>query len=257
MNWVNSLLGSNIGRKLVMALTGLFLISFLFVHLSGNFLLLSNDSGAKFNAYSRFMSTAGIIRVLEIVLVAGFLIHIYTAVVLTRKNASRRPGGYAAGNKTPGVSWFSKNMGLTGSLILVFLILHLRTFYFEYHYGTIRQVYYQEQSQGEMAAKVKMTVLEEGQMPPSGVDVYKDMAFIAHEAFQSPLYIIAYTIAFILLGAHLIHGFQSAFQTLGFEHKKYSPLISALSWIIGVGVPLGFTIIPVLMKLSNPLYTNQ
>ena len=152
-----------------MALTGLFLVSFLFVHLSGNFLLLNDDAGEKFNAYSRFMSTAGIIRVLEIVLLLGFLIHMYTALVLTRKNQSRRPIGYAASNKTPGVTWFSKNMGLTGSVILVFLIIHLKQFWYEYHNGVVPQVYYTELSQGEMHAYVHGDMwLAVGELAPKG-----------------------------------------------------------------------------------------
>lgn len=248
MNWVNSLLGSNIGRKLVMALTGLFLVSFLFVHLSGNLLLLSDDGGQGFNVFSHFMGTTGIIKVLEVVLFAGFLIHIYTALVLTRKNQSRRPKGYAAGNKTPGVSWFSKNMGLTGSLILLFLVLHIRTFWFQFKFGHMPEVYYTEQTgEGESILYTRHDVTS-GEAVPVGVTVLKDMKTVAVEAFSSPLYVIIYEIAFLLLAFHLLHGFASAFQTLGLEHKKYTPIVRGLGWIIGILVPLGFALIPLFIK---------
>ena len=250
MNWLTGFLTSNIGRKLVMALTGLFLVSFLFVHLAGNLLLLRNDGGEAFNVYSHFMSTAGIIRVLEIVLLLGFLIHIYTSVVLTRKNAKARPTGYVAPNNSPGVSWFSKNMGITGSVILVFLLIHLRTFYWEYHNGAVREVYYKQTTIQGDAQKEIVLVNETNRAEFPSMNVLKDMTLIAVDAFKNPLYIIGYVIAFAILGMHLSHGFASAFRTLGLEHKKYTPLVFYLGQLISIGVPLGFAIIPIIMYFN-------
>ena len=250
MNWITGFLTSNIGRKLVMALTGLFLVSFLFVHLGGNLLLLKNDGGEAFNIYSHFMSTAGIIRVLEIVLVLGFLIHIYTSWVLTRKNASARKVGYISGNVTPEVSWFSKNMGITGSLILVFLLLHLRTFYWEYHNGIVREVYYKQTTVQGNTKKEVVVVSESNRAEFPSMNVLKDMTIIAVDAFKNPLYVICYVLAFVILGMHLSHGFGSAFRTLGLEHKKYTPLIFYLGQIISIGVPLGFAAIPIIMYFN-------
>jgi succinate dehydrogenase / fumarate reductase, cytochrome b subunit len=251
MNWVNSLLSSNIGRKLIMALTGLFLVSFLFVHLSGNLLLLSGDKGYSFNLFTHFMSTTGIIRILEIVLLLGFLIHIYTAAVLTQKNQSRRKTPYAAGNKTPGVSWFSKNMGITGSLILIFLVLHIRTFWYRFKFGEVRKVYYTETPGEGESSIIDLQIVEQGTTVPSGLQVFGDMNLIAIEAFSNPLYVIFYIAAFVVLAFHLLHGFSSGFQTLGFAHKKYSPIIKILGIIIGIGVPLGFTIIPLVLLFTS------
>lgn len=255
MNWLVGFLTSNIGRKLVMALTGLFLISFLLVHVSGNLLLLRNDDGFAFNIYSHFMSTNGVIRVLEVVLLLGFLIHIITSLYLTRRNQAARPKGYAAGNKTPNVSWASKNMGLTGSLILVFLILHIRTFWYEYHYNEVPRVFYlTEGVEGNatdgntIVTKVNYTDYSKShQKLPEGLtadDVYKDMYHIALDAFSSPLYLVFYTLAFLILAFHLAHGFGSAFRTLGLEHKKYTPFVNGLGNVLAVIVPLAFAIIP-------------
>ncbi len=232
-----------------MALTGLFLVSFLLVHVSGNLLLLRSDEGYAFNVYSHFMTHNGVIRVLEYVLLLGFLIHIWTSFVLTRRNQAARPKGYSAGNNTPGVSWFSKNMGLTGSLVLVFLLIHIRTFWFKYHFEEVPRVFYNTQGQGidENTLVAKEPYTANMVLPEGVVDVYKDMHVIAVEAFKSPLYLIGYTLAFLLLAFHLAHGFGSAFRTLGLEHKKYTPIVNGLGMILAVAVPLGFAIIPVIM----------
>ena len=220
MSWITNTLTSSIGRKATMSLTGLFLVSFLLVHLSGNFLLFKGDEGAAFNLYSNFMSTAPIIRVLEIGLVAGFLIHMVTALMLTNKNKAARPVGYAVSNNNKKVTWFSKNMGLSGSIVLVFLIIHLLNFYFPYHYSTMRYV----NIEGEE---------------------YKDMFFLVATVFkQEWWYSVLYLLAVVLLGFHLQHGFASAFQTLGIEHKKYTPIIEGLGNILSIILPLGFATMP-------------
>lgn len=220
MGWITDTLTSSIGRKMSMSLTGLFLVSFLFVHLSGNFLLFKNDGGEAFNVYSHFMSTNTVIRVLEIGLLLGFLIHIYTAFVLTNRNKAARPIGYAVSNNNRKVSWFSKNMGLSGSIVLVFLILHLQNFYWRYHNWDIPT----------------MMV---------GEEELKDMYFLVATVFKNEWwYSVLYLVAMVLLGFHLNHGFQSAFRTLGIDHKKYTPIITGLGVIISVVLPLGFATMP-------------
>ena len=220
MSWISDTLTSSIGRKVSMSLTGLFLVSFLLVHLSGNFLLFKSDTGDAFNLYSHFMSTNGLIRVLEIGLVLGFGLHIYTAIILTQKNKAARPIGYATSNNNAKVSWFSKNMGLSGSIVLVFLIIHLLNFYFPFHYGYDQYV----------------TI--------DGVE-YKDMYSLVAKVFkEQPWYSALYVLAMVLLSFHLQHGFTSAFQTLGLEHKKYTPIISGLGTLISVLIPLGFASMP-------------
>lgn len=227
MSWITNTLTSSIGRKLVMSLSGLFLISFLIVHLSGNFLLFKNDGGEAFNLYSKFMSTAGIIRVLEIGLVAGFLVHIYTAVVLTQRNKAARPIPYATANDNKKVSWFSKNMGISGSIILIFLILHLQNFYWRYHNWDI-----------------PMTEINE--------EPVKDMYFLVATVFKNEWWVSPiYLLAMLLLGFHLQHGFSSAFKTLGLEHKKYTPIIQTLGNAVSILIPLGFATMPVYFWLIN------
>jgi succinate dehydrogenase / fumarate reductase cytochrome b subunit len=189
--------------------------------------------------------------VLEIVLLLGFLIHIYTSFVLTRKNATGRPKPYAGGSKTPGVSWFSKNMALTGTLLLVFLVLHIRTFWFEFKFGEVPKVYYTEiVGQGEQN-EVELHDIAAGEATPDGVQAYKNYTIVAKEAFQNPLYVVFYLLAFTFLAFHLAHGFASAFQTLGLAHKKYTPLVNGLGLIISIGVPLGFATIAICMYLGN------
>jgi succinate dehydrogenase / fumarate reductase cytochrome b subunit len=209
-----------------MGLTGLFLVSFLFVHLSGNLQLFYNDGGKAFNIYSHFMSTAGIIRVLELVLVVGFVLHIYTSWVITQHNAGARPIPYAHKTATK-VSWFSKNMGLSGSIVLVFLIIHLWNFYWPYHYST----------------------------PFPMVDIdgeqQKDMYLLVATVFKNEWwYSILYVLAMVLLGFHLNHGFQSAFRTFGLDHKKYTPLVVGLGQILSIVIPAMFASMPLYFLLK-------
>lgn len=227
MSWITDTLTSSIGRKVSMSLTGLFLVSFLLVHLSGNFLLYRSDNGEAFNLYSHFMSTNGAIRVLEIGLLAGFLIHIFTALILTQRNKAARPIGYAVSASNAKVTWFSRNMGLSGSIVLVFLIIHLLNFYFPFHYGYDTYVDIEGTS-------------------------YKDMYTLVATVFKNEWwYSILYLVAMVLLSFHLQHGFASAFQTLGLEHKKYSPIIKGLGTLISVLVPLGFATMPVYFLFFN------
>ncbi|MES2387576.1 MAG: succinate dehydrogenase cytochrome b subunit [Bacteroidota bacterium] len=227
MSWISKALTSSLGRKLAMSLTGLFLVSFLLVHMGGNVQLFYNDGGDAFNTYSKFMSTSPIIRVLEIVLLAGFVTHIWTSVILTRRNANARPVSYAYTQPSPGVTWFSKNMGLSGSIVLVFLIIHLLNFWFPYHYGSM----------------------------PTKTDAHgeqiKDMYALVEKVFrQEWWYSILYVLACVLLGFHLNHGFFSAFRTLGVEHKKYTPLMKAVSQFISVVIPAGFAAMPLYFLLK-------
>jgi succinate dehydrogenase / fumarate reductase, cytochrome b subunit len=227
MSWITQTLVSTIGRKVVMAITGLFLVSFLFVHLSGNLLIFRGDGGRAFNEYSQFMSTAGIIRVMEIVLVLGFAIHIYTSAVLTLRNRKARPQEYAYSRPSDNSTWFSRNMGLSGSILLIFLITHLANFWYRYKFGPINPITY-----------------------PDGA-TYKDMYGLVRTVFQQEWWIsILYIIAMVLLSFHLVHGFQSAFQTLGLRHKKYTPIIETAGLIICILVPAAFAAFPLYFLFS-------
>ena len=211
------LFSSSLGKKYLMALTGLFLCSFLVIHFLGNITLYTNP--VQFNEYTRFMSSNPIIRVMEIVLVVGFLTHIIDAIMLTRANKKAQPVKYAMDKKQS--SWYSRNMGLTGSVILAFLVLHLQSFWYGYKFGSPA---YATDSAG---------------LP------IKDMYTMVIEAFGEFWYSGLYVIAVTLLGIHLNHGFQSAFQSVGLRHKKYTPTIKMLGTAFSILISLGFISFPI------------
>jgi len=216
MSWLTNTLTSSIGRKVVVALTGLFLVSFLAVHLAGNIPLILQDKEL-FNQYTHFMSTNGIVRVLEIGLVLGFVIHIFNALVLTNKNREARPVKYAYEKPSENSSWFSRNMALSGIIVLLFLFLHLYQFYFGYKFLG-------DPAEGEL----------------------KDMYGIVYEILGEQWWFTAiYILTFILLAFHLNHGFQSAFQSLGINHPKYTPFIKKLGSLIAFALPLGFVVVAI------------
>lgn len=205
-----------------MSLTGLLLISFLIVHLIGNLMLFKADNGASFNAYAHFMSTALIIRGAEVMLVAGFIIHLLTAWHLIRRNRNARGHNYAY--LQPQASWVSRHMGLTGSFILVFLVVHLYQFWYRYHFQTGL---------------------------PTTVDGYKDMYFLTQIIFQHWDTAVFYTVAMILLGLHLSHGVTSALQSLGLNHRRYTPWLEKLGLLMALIIPAGFAAMPLYFLLRS------
>lgn len=214
------MVATSLGKKYLMALSGLFLVSFLPVHLAGNLLLFKNDGGAAFDAYSIFMSTSMIIRVLEVTLVIGFLVHILDAAILSIKNKSARPVGYKGGSGGKAKSLFSKYMGLTGSIILIYLIIHINSF------------------------TLKHRVYEPGNL------AFYHTVKIAFETGWNGLYAWFYVFSMLLMAFHLNHGFASAFQSLGLNHKKYTPLIEKLGLLYSIVIPAGFAAIPVFFQLK-------
>ena len=213
------LLATSLGRKYLMGLSGLFLVSFLPVHLIGNLMLFKSDAGAAFNAYSHFMSTSPIIRALEIVLAMGFLVHIIDGITLSIKNRAARPIPYKA-KTSENSTWFSRNMSLTGSIILIYLIIHINSF------------------------TLKHRIYEPGNI------AYFETVKIAFETGWQGFYAHFYVLAMLLLGFHLNHGFSSAFQSLGLNHKKYTPLIQKFGLAYSILISLGFAAIPIYFQLS-------
>ncbi|WP_026463793.1 succinate dehydrogenase cytochrome b subunit [Adhaeribacter aquaticus] len=216
MSWFTKTFSSTIGRKLVVALTGLFLCSFLVVHLIGNLQLFSADEGIAFNAYTYFMTHNPVIRAMEIILLLGFVFHIYEAYALSRRNQGARSVKYAVNHLDQNSSWSSRNMGLLGTVIFIFLLVHLYNFYFKLKFGEI------------------------------GLDAQgnKNLYAITEEAFSQWWYVALYVISMVALAFHLIHGFQSAFQTLGLNHKKYTPAIKAVGYVFSIVVCAGFAAMP-------------
>ncbi|EDN66128.1 Succinate dehydrogenase, cytochrome b558 subunit [Beggiatoa sp. PS] len=190
------------------------------VHLTGNLMLFKNDGGAAFNAYAHFMSTAEIIRVAEIILVLGFLLHIFTAWLLTRQNQQTRPQHYAYSRPEANSTWTSRNMGIAGSIVLIFLVIHLYNFWFQYKF--------------------------QADIPLAPGTDYKDMYWLVQKVFLEEWWFsMLYIVAMVFLGFHLAHGFESAFQTLGLHHKKYTPFIKKLGVLFAIAVPAGFVSMPI------------
>ena len=197
--WITKFLTSSIGRKLLMSLTGLFLITFLAVHLIGNLQLLIDDGGQQFNVYAKFMTTNPLIKTVSYGLYFFIILHAVQGIMIWMKNRSARGSRYAVSNRVSS-SFASRNMGPLGVIILVFIILHMFQFWFKMKTGALATVVY------------------------DGVEMNNLYAPVA-EAFSQWWYVVIYVVSMIIIGFHLIHGFQSAFQTLGLNHKKYTPLI--------------------------------
>ena len=221
----NSILQSSLTKKYVMAVAGLFLITFLFVHMTINLLVLL-PSTDWFNIAAHFMGTNIFIKIFEVVLFGGFIIHIIYGVILQIQNWLARPARYKVEGWSH-TSPFSKFMIHLAVLIFIFLVIHLGDFYIKAKFlGEV----------GEVAINDKM---------------YHDLGALIIAKFQMPLYVFGYILAFVFLGFHLQHGFQSAFQSLGLNHSKYTPFIKILSTIISIVLALGYICIPLAIYLGN------
>ena len=230
MSWITKTLTSSIGRKIIMSLTGLFLCTFLVVHLVGNLQLFKHDQGAAFNAYSHFMGTNPIIRTIEWGLLLGFGFHIYEAFALTRRNKAARGHGYAQWKAEQNSEWTSRNMGILGSIILIFLLVHLYNFWYRARFGGLDKV------------------------GGDNVDSrdYDNLYMAVVSSFHIWWYVLLYVAAQVSLGYHLWHGFRSGFQTLGLNHRKYTPVIKYVGYGFAVVVSAAFAAMP----LYFFLFTN-
>jgi succinate dehydrogenase / fumarate reductase cytochrome b subunit len=193
----STFLSSPIGKKMGMALTGLILYGFLVGHLTGNLLLLKDDGGRSFNAYSDFLINHPLLIPAEIFLVVVFALHLFLAISVTRDNRRARPVGYQTTQSVGGRSFASHTMIYSGVVILVFLVLHLKTF----KYGD----------------------------KPSGL---YDLVLAT---FQQTGYLIWYAVAMLVLGFHLWHAFHSAFQTLSIRSDKIKSLGLVLCLFLALG----------------------
>ena len=224
MNW-SQLFTSSIGKKIVMSVTGLFLISFLVVHVSVNACIFKDaldptDDGDMFNRAAQFMARTVVIRIMEIVLFAGFFIHIIQGFVLDFKNRSRRKQKYAVDLGNRGSKWYSRSMGLLGTLLLLFLILHIAHFW----------------------VPSRITGLEE--IPGKE---YHNLFKLMVEVFKNPVIVIIYVLGCISLAYHLMHGFQSAFRTLGVHNNRYIALLQGFGKGFSILISLLFALMPVVL----------
>ncbi len=220
MSWLITFFRSSIGRKLIMSLTGIFLITFLIVHLIGNLQLLYNDGGEAFNTYAYFMTNNPLIKTISYGLYFFIVVHAIQGILLAIYNRKAKGSKYAV-NTHENASWASKNMALLGILVFAFLMLHMGDFWWKMKQNQLDMVTY-----ASFDAPVK--------------DLFTRVSI----AFQELWIVVAYIIGLLALMFHLLHGFDSAIQTLGIRHKKYTPLISLVGKAYSFLVPIGFAIIP-------------
>jgi succinate dehydrogenase / fumarate reductase cytochrome b subunit len=215
MGWFWKFTNSSVGKKLVMAVTGSFLIIFLIVHLIGNITLFFGPDA--FNGYVSALDVVKpAIRVVELVLLLAFILHIYDGIVLWFENRRARPVNYKLSASNENSTFSSRWMFWLGSVIFIFLVLHLATFFWRFNF-----------------------------YDPSGLAEDHLYFNIVVDFFQIWWYAAVYVIAVILLGFHLNHGFQSAFQTFGWNHKKYFPLVKILGTLYAIVMAVGFASMPI------------
>lgn len=222
MPQLSKMLWSSVGKKFIMALTGLAMVIFLIEHLSGN-LLLFNKNSDPYNKYSHFLLSFGwLIIVAELILIGILIFHVISAISITVGKKKARPVAYAkTGNAgEPSKKTFSsKTMFWTGMLTFVFIAFHLKTFKF-----------------GPAEAQGYLRTV-------NGVEM-RDLHTLVWEVFQNPIYVAWYVGALIFLGFHLRHGFWSAFQSLGVNHPRYTPIIYSIGILLAIVICVGFLGIP-------------
>ena len=206
MSWLIQTFRSSVGKKLLMAVTGLSFIGFLAAHLAGNLTLY--EGGAAFNAYAEKLHSLGsILTVFELGLLVLALIHVITGITLFVQNFKARSVPYEKDKAAGGRTWSSVTMPYTGFIILGFVVFHLINFSF--------------------VDKSDRTIFE-----------------IVRAAFANPVYVIVYVVVMIIVALHVRHGFWSAFQTLGANHPKYMPALLGISVIVALLIGLGFGLLP-------------
>lgn len=213
MGWLSQSLNSSIGKKFVMAVTGICLILFLIIHLLNN---LSMYLGPE--TYTTLVASLDgikpLIRIIEVILALIFVVHIFNGTRLWLENKKARPENYAVNASSKNSTLFSRTMIHSGSIILIFLVIHLNTMWYSFNFGEAHadhSYYY----------------------------------FVANTFNTNVVYSLFYIFSMMLLGFHLNHGFQSAFQTFGWNHKKYFPLIEKIGFIYSLIMAIGFASIPV------------
>lgn len=214
MTW-KSFFVSSIGKKFAMGLTGLFLITFLIVHAGVNSCIFVNDDGETFNTAAHFMSHNWVLRIMEIGLFAGLFLHIIQGLLLWKQNRAARPVKYNMNDASKNSKWYSRSMGLLGTLLLFFLIIHVSKFFVD--------------------TKIALY---------GGGDAEHNLYNSMKEEFAKWWIVVIYLAGVVSLFWHLLHGFSSAFQTLGINHKKYTPIIKTIGTAYTVIICLLFALMP-------------
>ncbi|MGY5252247.1 succinate dehydrogenase cytochrome b subunit [Sphingobacterium spiritivorum] len=209
---------STLSKKIVMCLTGLFLCFFLIIHFLGNLQLFlpAEQAREQFNWYSHFLSGNALIKIVSYVLYASILLHMLDALVITMRN--RKSGGsYRQDKRGRASKWYSRNMGILGTIILIFLVIHFQNFWYVYKFGTL----------------------------PLDDNGYKDLYLLVVTTFKEWWYVLIYVLAMIALCYHLIHGVYSSIRTLGLFHPKYIKWLKIAGIAYSVIICAGFALMPV------------
>lgn len=225
MTWKH-IFSSSVGKKIIMALTGIFLILFLVVHVCLNACIWANDHGKTFNLAADFMGTNVVIRTLEVGLFIFFIIHIVQGLVLTAHNRSTRAIGNDMKYGNRGSRWYSRSMGLLGTLVLLFLIVHISNFWVPSRWHRVPE------------------------FEPLSSEHIADLFGLMQATFSNIAIVIIYVLGCISLAYHLAHGFQSAFRTLGVLNKRYVRMLVNIGNVFSVVVSLAFAMMPITMYLG-------
>ena len=226
---------SSIGKKLTMGLTGVFLITFLIVHAAINSMIFFNDNGETFNHWGHFMGSNLIIRTMELGLFAFLILHVVQGLMLWAQNRAARPVGYAVSKAEKNSKWFSRSMGLLGTLILLFLILHLYHFWLPSRFGGMASI----------------QTLEPATLTTYANQEAHNLYLAMQQVFQNNLLVVVvYVLGVFSLFWHLLHGFQSAFQTFGINHKRYTPIIKGIGVFYSTIICLLFASMPIAIYMN-------
>jgi succinate dehydrogenase / fumarate reductase, cytochrome b subunit len=225
MTW-KEMFTSSIGKKLVMGFTGLFLITFIVVHVGINSCIFAMDGGVMFNKAAHFMGSTVLIRIAEIGLFLGLILHIVQGIMLTLQNQAKRKSKYIVNAASANSKWYSRSMGILGTLLLFFLALHLFHFWMKARFG--------------------------GEIPEVNIANIKmhDMYTLMKLTFQELWVVVAYVAGCVALAWHLVHGFHSAFRTVGVSSKKYLVLIQQTGIAFSIIVSLAFAMMPIALHFG-------
>lgn len=215
---------STLSRKILMCVTGLFLSFFLLIHFLGNLQLFLPQEQAhlQFNAYSHFLSGNIIIKIVSYVLYTSIIVHAVDGLIITLRN--RKSGGiYRTDNRKRASTWASRNMGILGTLILIFLVIHFQNFWYVYKFGNL----------------------------PLDDHGNKDLYILVITVFKEWWYVLIYVVSMIALCYHLIHGIQSAVRTLGVFHPKFVRWFKYAGIAYSLIISFGFALMPIYIFFTN------
>lgn len=231
------LLNSSLAKKYWMALTGLFLCLFLVGHLLGNLQLLGSAEEARlaFNEYALFMTTFPLVKILSYLTYFSILFHSVDGILLAVQNRKARPQKYKYNKPGTNSSWASRNMALLGSILLAFIIMHMSQFWYRMHFG-----------------EMPMQLVADGEPLK---DLYSVTVLFFQNGITGLIWTLLYVVCMLVIAVHLFHGFQSAFQSLGLRHPKYTPIIKKVGMAFALLIPIGFAIIPLYLHfMLDPIH---